>query len=97
MEQTRIRYTKRGDGILISKEMLSKSGGVVAMIDSETVSFKIKKTEDNSVLGQGAAKNLAYVKKMIKSELKALGVQFLDEVREHKTEGEENGVESQEN
>lgn len=99
MEKTRIRYTKQENGIMVSKEMLAKEAMVIALIDPVTMSFKIK-TKDGTVLGQGAATKMAYVQKMIKKELKELGVKFFDEVRnvleevETKTEGDKNESES---
>lgn len=98
MEQTRLRFTKQSNGIMVSKEMLAKEAIVIVLIDPVTMSFKIR-TKEGAVLGQGAATKLAYVQKMIKKELKVMGVKFYDEVRgnveiETKQEGDKNESES---
>ena len=51
------------------------------MIYPDSNTWAIKKASDATILGEGSEKNLAAVKKTIKTKLKSIGVQFLDEVR----------------
>ena len=84
---TRVRYKKQ-DGLLVTSEYLGKEFVVKAEISLETNSYKIL-TRDNALLQYGAAKTLPAVKRLVKTALKSLGVQFTDEIREERDEDEQ--------
>lgn len=88
---TRIRYIQK-ETLLVSKDdFLAKEQIVYAQIDTTTMSYKLiardKDRGNEKIVAQGAAKTLVEVKKHVKAELKGLGVQFNEEVRNKVDEG----------
>lgn len=81
---TRLRYQRKDEITLVTNELLGTEFTVRAEIDESTKSYKIV-TKDNAILNYGAAKSLNEVKKLVKINLRSLGVRFLEEVR---TKGE---------
>lgn len=90
---TRIRYLKQENWLVSKENYLGKEHVIKVVVDLTTMNYKVLAVGEgpdktDKVLEQGAAKTLASVKKHVKAVLKALGVQFMDEVRNKKDEEE---------
>lgn len=82
----RLRYNKTEDGKFINKTPLI-AGGDLVTVEVWGLKFKIKSSSGNTLI-EGDTKNNFDLKKNIKSNLKSLGVSFLDEVRSKKLKEE---------
>jgi len=79
---TRIRYTPDSTGNnLVSKPIFAGTEFVVVNISPKDNMFMITSYDTGHVIARGEATSLVRVKKLTKEKLKALGVNFDDEVR----------------
>ncbi len=82
MQAQRLRYLKQQDGSFVNKTPLILNGQLLEVV-LEGLEFKIKGS-NGIVLQNGSTKNNVELKKAVKTSLKNLGVQFLDELRSKK-------------
>ena len=82
---TRIRYKKTDNGMLQSQRQI-QVGAELALVTlvPNTLQFTVTSTEGR-VMASGTARNLAALKKVVKTELVAQGVVFDDEIRQRGT------------
>ena len=83
---TRIRYSKNPNGVLVSKQILKADNGreykVTVNPDGKTGSIIDAFTGDSSLIGPATSAHKIRIK--IKQELERRGVKFIEEVRKSK-------------
>lgn len=75
---TRLRYTKKDDGSFVSKPVITQHD--IVTVKTVGLDWMIVSSE-GEIIKAGTAKSNVDLKKTIKLELKGMGAQFLDEVR----------------
>ncbi len=83
MPITRIRYNKTVNNTLSSKEILLNHDTVVITLNPMNTSFVVTDSK-GLVVSQGTTNTMSNLKKIVKNELKKLGMVFGDEVRKKK-------------
>jgi len=81
---TRIRYNRSNEGLLVSGRALYAGNDdyVLVKLDTENFRFEIVNAVEGTIISEGGnTKNLAVLKKQAKRALKAIGVEFDEETR----------------
>lgn len=82
METARLRYNKNEDGTFVNRTPIILNGELLK-VELEGLNWKVK-AASGVLLDNGLSKNNADLKKAVKTSLKKLGVNFLDEIRAKK-------------